>query len=57
MFRRATPARKVCFVVAMVWCTAPTVASDEKSIEKKAHDAYVAAINSNDVDKRRSASS
>jgi ketosteroid isomerase-like protein len=50
MFRCATPSRKVCFVVAMMWCTAPTVASDEKSIEKEAHDAYVTAINSNNVD-------
>ena len=50
MFRCATPFRKVCFVVAMMWCTAPTMASDENSIEKEAHDAYVAAINSNNVD-------
>jgi hypothetical protein len=50
MLRCATPSRMVCFVVAMMWCTASTVASDNKSTEKAAHDAYVAAINSNNVD-------
>lgn len=50
MLRCATPYRMVCFVATMMLCTASTVAADNKSIEKVAHDAYVAAINSNDVD-------
>ncbi|HYC08471.1 MAG TPA: nuclear transport factor 2 family protein [Steroidobacteraceae bacterium] len=39
----------ICIVASLALCTVSTGASDSKSIEQAAHDAYVAAINSNDV--------
>src|SRR5215813_9766426 len=50
MLRSAGRFRMVVIVVSLMLGTASARASDSKSIERAAHDAYVTAINSNDVD-------
>jgi len=49
MLRCAIGLRVVCIVASLVLSTASAGAADSKSIEQAAHDAYVTAINSNDV--------
>ena len=46
----ATWFRMVVMVASLMLGMASAEASDSKSIERAAHDAYVSAINSNDVD-------
>jgi ketosteroid isomerase-like protein len=50
MLSVATRFAVVCIVAALTFGTASAIASDDKSIEQAAHGAYVAAINSNNVD-------
>src|SRR5215471_4979634 len=50
MLSCATCFRVVVIVVSMTLSMASAKASDSESIERAAHDAYVSAINSNDVD-------
>jgi ketosteroid isomerase-like protein len=50
MLRGAIELRVLFIVASLALCTVSTRAADSKSIEQAAHDTYVTAINSNDVD-------
>jgi len=50
MLACASSCRKVCILASIALCVGSAQAADSKSIEQAAHGAYVAAINSNDVD-------
>ena len=50
MLSRASAFLALCFVASIALCAGSAQGADSKSIEQAAHAAYVAAINSNDVD-------
>jgi len=50
MLSCAAKVRMIFIAAAVTLCMASPTAADSKSIEQAAHGAYVAAINSNDVD-------